>query len=96
MTPPSNSSQTHSQSEFAALRRAKRIETAPSRVQPLLARVLSGNASPRACIKAFCYECIGFETKEITTCTAWACPLWHVRPFQKKKKKSPSVLTPLH
>ncbi|HEY9200753.1 MAG TPA: hypothetical protein VIQ81_04065 [Gammaproteobacteria bacterium] len=38
-------------------------------------------------IKATCYECVGAGSdanprKEVAQCTAWACPLWSLRPWQ--------------
>jgi len=38
----------------------------------------------RASIKAFCMECVGWERLAVTECTAPACPLYPVRPFQTK------------
>ena len=43
--------------------------------------------SLRLSINAFCFECIGEIKPEITNCTATDCPLWHVRPYQKKENK---------
>ena len=37
-----------------------------------------------AAIKAKCIDCVCFgATDDITNCTAWRCPLWNVRPYQK-------------
>ena len=44
---------------------------------------VEGRASPRAAIKAFCLECVGWQRSEVTACTALACPLWAYRPFRK-------------
>ncbi|MCP3940243.1 MAG: hypothetical protein GY710_02005 [Desulfobacteraceae bacterium] len=35
-------------------------------------------------INAFCWGCIGESISEIRNCTDWNCPLWYVRPYQKK------------
>ena len=43
----------------------------------------TGQASPRAAIKAFCLECVCWQPKEVTDCTDTGCPLWRYRPFQK-------------
>lgn len=71
---------------LAAQKRSKRLAqvdgTLPS-VSRLFSRVFDGKASPRQCIKAFCLECNGLEKEGIGTCTAYACPLWRLRPYQK-------------
>ena len=64
-------------------RRARRIETAPQSFRKLLTQAMSGKCSPRTAIKAQCAECNGFDRQAITNCTAYACPLWHFRPYQK-------------
>lgn len=46
-------------------------------------RAARGKASPRAAIKAFCLECVGFDRAAITGCTADCCPLFLYRPFQE-------------
>jgi hypothetical protein len=40
--------------------------------------------SLRKSINAFCYECICGDISEIINCTAINCPLYKVRPYQKK------------
>ena len=35
-----------------------------------------------AAVKAFCLECCGWKPQEVRSCSAPACPLWAVRPFQ--------------
>ena len=42
--------------------------------------------SKQAGIKAFCLECIGYDRTAIRNCTAPACPLYEVRPFQGQKR----------
>ena len=42
--------------------------------------------SKQAGIKAFCLECLGFDREAIRNCTAPACPLYEVRPFQGQKR----------
>lgn len=71
-------------SERIELRRAERLETAPISARGILARSYTGKSSPRGCIKAFCLECVGFDRAAVTTCTAYACPLWNIRPYQGK------------
>ena len=41
--------------------------------------------SLRKSIDAFCYQCICEVITEITLCTAKNCPLYKVRPYQKKE-----------
>ena len=40
--------------------------------------------SPVNAIDAFCLECVGWQPKEVTLCTAPRCPLFQYRPFQDK------------
>ena len=65
--------------------RKKRIETAPESFRGILKRALSGNCSPRTAIKAQCGECNGFDRDGIRDCTAYACPLWNLRPYREEK-----------
>lgn len=62
-------------------------EEAPKSAQSIVARAFSGDASPRAAIKAKCLTCTGYDRAAITTCTGWTCPLWAYRPFQKAEGK---------
>lgn len=73
-----------STSDQIAARRARRIETAPESFRRLLTQAMSGKCSPRTAIKAQCAECIGFDRQAISGCRAYACPLWHFRPYQKQ------------
>jgi len=52
-------------------------------------KVYKGQASPRECIKAFCLECNGWEEAAIRDCTATACPIWRLRPYQAAKEVTP-------
>lgn len=67
-----------------AARRAARLSTTPESAKRLFERCWVGKTSPRSSIKAFCLECVGFERLAVTECAAYACPLWNLRPFQKK------------
>ena len=67
-----------------ALRRSGRLSTAPESVKGLLKRVFDGKSPRSQCIKAMCLDCLGFDRQAISECTGYACPLWNVRPFQKK------------
>lgn len=43
--------------------------------------------SLRACVNAFCLDCIGLDPDEIRRCTAPDCPLWAVRPYRRKEAR---------
>jgi hypothetical protein len=62
--------------------RCKRV---PSKYRPLYISAVEGTASPRQAIKAKCQECCGWEdvSTRIGGCTARACPLWPLRPYQE-------------
>ena len=40
--------------------------------------------SLRNAINCFCFECVGEIKNDVKHCTVKNCPLWHVRPWQKK------------
>ena len=66
------------------VRRFKQVlEHYPKRAA-LFWRVYQGQTSPRESIKAFCLECNGWDECAIRDCTATACPIWALRPYQKK------------
>ena len=44
---------------------------------------VSGKASPRNAIKAFCIECMGYIRSEVTKCETIDCPLNLYRPYGK-------------
>ena len=81
-TLPAGQLTVNSLNEKVASKRARRLATMPPRYRKLFERSWTGKASPRASLKAFCLECVGFERAAITECTAWTCPLWHLRPYQ--------------
>jgi len=87
----SENTQSLPQSERMALKRASRLATTPTLYKGLFERCTgqtpSKRASPKQRIKAFCPECVGFDRAAVTGCTAWACPLWEIRPYQVKAKK---------
>jgi hypothetical protein len=58
----------------------KKLKEIPETAKGITLKALSGTTSPRGAIKAFCLECIGYERKEITNCTAPLCPLYEYRP----------------
>lgn len=38
--------------------------------------------SLRACVNAFCGECVCWQSNEVRLCTDLACPLYAVRPYR--------------
>lgn len=46
--------------------------------------------APLKAIKAFCFECVGYERNGIKECDAVKCPLWCFRdgknPYRKEKE----------
>lgn len=77
---------TASLDERIARKRAGRLHTIPTSCRKLFERSWAGKTSPRASVKAFCLECLGFDRIEIKHCTAFACPLWPIRPYQKLRE----------
>ena len=71
---------------------AKRAAEMPRKYRPAYLKAAKGTASPRAAIKAFCLECVGWQGAEVDLCTARACPLYAYRPFQCVP--SPGVVPP--
>lgn len=66
----------------------ERVASAPDSCQGILAKAYSGRASPRAAIKAFCLQCVGYRREDVTNCTALACPLHKYRPYQAVTKST--------
>ena len=60
----------------------KKEATIPLKYRQGYLRAVSGEASPRQAIKAFCLECICWQRKEIELCPSVSCPLYPYRPFQ--------------
>lgn len=58
----------------------RRARNVPKSRRVAYLRAASGEAPPRAAIKAFCRECVGFVDEEVQLCTATACPLFMYRP----------------
>lgn len=42
--------------------------------------------SLRAAINARCIDCCGWNKAEVHKCPAMSCPLWLVRPFQRRQR----------
>lgn len=59
-----------------------RLADAPSVYRPLMRRAFSGK-SKAAGIKSFCITCVGFVRADVRNCTAFGCPLWAYRPYQR-------------
>ena len=65
------------------LRKAKDV---PKLYKALHMRAMTGHCSLRQRIKLTCAECMGWSNvrEEVRNCTATACSLWQVRPYQEK------------
>ena len=63
-------------------RRLAQVSEHYPRFKGLFLRCSRGVASTRHRIKAFCLECNGWEPAAIRDCTATACPLFRIRPYQ--------------
>ncbi len=50
-------------------------------LMPLVEKIENGNV--KSAIKLFCISCCGYSKKEVSLCTAIACPLHSLRPYQK-------------
>ncbi len=48
---------------------------------------VSGEASPRDAIKAFCSECMNYVRSEVRDCDTIDCPLNLYRPYKKAGDK---------
>lgn|GEM_PF-1165737 len=72
----------------AVEKQAEAMQAVPVRLRGLVARAFEGK-SLRSCVSAKCLECLGYEDREgITDCRGYTCPLWRVRPYQKKAGQS--------
>lgn len=59
----------------------KALKSVPSYLIPLFTRAFEGNSRASG-VKAFCSACVGHVRKDVTNCTAKACPLYPYRPWQ--------------
>ena len=58
--------------------RQNRLAQIPPRQRPIFLRTWTGN-SREAAFRAFCLECVGYESAEVNRCTVPACPLYTFR-----------------
>ncbi len=65
----------------------KRLAEMPRAYRATYRKAVEGK-SLRACINAFCLECMGWQRDEVRKCTAPACPLWSVRPYRERHRAS--------
>lgn len=49
--------------------------------------------SRKAAIHAFCLECTCWQKEEVRKCTALACPLYALRPYQERSNHSDNRLS---
>lgn len=63
--------------------REKRLEEMPNVCRGTYESAMQGK-SRKTAVKAFCQECMGWESYqiEIRGCTAQACPLYEYRPYK--------------
>lgn len=52
----------------------------------LVDKLLAGNL--KAAVKSFCWDCCGGSKKEVSLCTAYSCPLWPHRPWQRQPEET--------
>lgn len=67
-------------SVFKELRQSL-IRNDAQRFLPLVDRIEKG--SMKAAVQLHCLDCCAFQTKEVRNCTAFICPQWAFRPYQK-------------
>ncbi len=60
------------------------VARAPKLHQPYYRKMLTNNKSKARAVKAKCLECGNWQIKEVIHCQVFECPLWRVRPYQKK------------
>ena len=70
----------------------KKKSQIPISYQNIYLKAVTGKASPRQTIKAFCLECVGWAKNEITMCTGTDCPLYRYRPYRNAVESSSGVL----
>lgn len=65
----------------------RRLSQMPNHCRRVYLRAVGGR-SPRAAIRSFCLECVGWQRSEARRCTALACPLWAYRPGREETARS--------
>ncbi|MCJ7776854.1 MAG: hypothetical protein MUP16_00850 [Sedimentisphaerales bacterium] len=63
---------------------ADRLAQIPESQLEIYLRATKGK-NRAAGVKAFCYQCCGYEREEVKLCTDLGCPLWMYRPGRGKK-----------
>lgn len=58
--------------------RAKRLAQIPLRQRPIFLRAWKGQ-SRKSAMRAFCLECMGYQSAEVNRCTSLACTLYGYR-----------------
>jgi hypothetical protein len=53
----------------------------------MLERAYKGELSPRAAIKAKCFDCCNFDAEEAATCRSEICPVWAYNPYRVARAK---------
>lgn len=62
-----------------------RLIQIPASYQRAYKRAVAGT-SPKAALKSMCLECVAWKRDEVARCTALACPLYALRPFQSGER----------
>ena len=70
----------------------ERLKSIPATMKNTYIRAMGGK-SRQAAIAAQCCECVGWIRKEVTLCTAKACPLYNYRPYQKESEPDEVEIT---
>ena len=73
---------------MTALQQA-RLPHVPPAYRLIFQRCYANEALRPERIKAKCLDCCGYERTVVASCTATACPLWPIRPYQASGDKIP-------
>lgn len=63
----------------------KTFETVPKAHRYNWMLAYNGKLPIKKANKLKCLDCSGYDRAEAANCQVRTCPLWHLRPFQKKK-----------
>lgn len=65
-----------------------KLEKMPKGARYGYLRATLRKTSAKTAIKAHCLECCGYVREEVAKCSAKACTLWQLRPYQPKPAKA--------
>lgn len=72
----------------------ERLPHVPEVYREAFRRIYAGEAGRAAMVKAKCLDCCCYQRVEVQKCTATACPLWSIRPYQKGEPENEGDETP--